>query len=68
MPRATIKEPVAVCHPELLSFVVLRPGDEYDENDPLVRTFGWAFEPPVERATAGPGEKRATAGNRKAGL
>lgn len=38
--------------------VALVPGAKYDEQDPLVRTYPWAFESDVEAATSEPGERR----------
>lgn len=53
------------------SHVPLNPGDEYDDTDPIVKQFGWAFQSDakakaagrmrsasVEQATAIPGEFR----------
>lgn len=37
---------------------VLRVGDAYDVNDPIVREHSWAFRSDVETATAAPGERR----------
>lgn len=55
----------SACH------VALKPGDEFDSTDPVVRQFPWAFAPDgkaparerlrgvsVEQATAAPGERR----------
>lgn len=33
-------------------------GESFDENSEVVRRFRWAFDAPVERATAAPGERR----------
>jgi hypothetical protein len=52
--------------------VLLDPAVDYDDADPLVRAYAWAFTPRpvdtrivesvrVERATAAPGEKRRRA-------
>jgi hypothetical protein len=38
--------------------IPLAPGMWFDSDDPGVRDYPWAFESPVEQATAGPGEKR----------
>jgi hypothetical protein len=32
---------------------------EFDDSDPIVRAFPWAFDGGVESATAKPGEKRS---------
>ncbi len=67
MPHPT--HPVAVRHPEGGAFIVLDPANDYDLSDELVAAYPWAFVPrdttpgivetvKVERATAGPGEKR----------
>lgn len=53
-----------VTHPEGYS-VTLVPGDAYEDTDPLVREFPWAFEADnvdlvVEQASAAPGEKRSS--------
>jgi hypothetical protein len=37
---------------------VLREGDTFDSDDPVVREHRWAFRLDVEQATAGPGERR----------
>lgn len=37
---------------------VLRVGDAYDADDPVVRAHRWAFRSDVEQATAAPGERR----------
>lgn len=34
--------------------------EPYDDDDPIVREFPWAFESDIEQATAAPGEKRTT--------
>lgn len=59
MATVTHLEPVVVCHPESQQFVTLAKGMEFDDDSSIVKTFGWAFERPVERATAAPGEKRS---------
>lgn len=41
-------------------------GQEFADDHPIVAEFGWLFEPPVEQATAAPGEKRAARKPRKA--
>ena len=51
--------------------IALNPGDEFDDGDPVVKSFGWAFqsdakakasgrhrESRIEQATASPGELR----------
>lgn len=49
--------------------VALAPGQQYDDSDPIVKQFGWAFQSDakanpkprarsVEQATAAPGELR----------
>lgn len=49
-----------VRHPDGYS-VVLRPGAEYDSNDPIVKAFRWAFDADnVEQASSAPGERRNT--------
>lgn len=58
MPFVTTPNPVAVSHPLSQQFITLARGMEFDANDPIVKAFPWAFEQPVERATAGPGERR----------
>lgn len=69
MPRPS--EPVAVRHPEAGCIIVLDPGTDYADDDPLVTSYAWAFAPrnpkarlvesaPIEAATARPGEKRST--------
>lgn len=40
--------------------VVVREGDPFDADDPLVRAFPDVFPPDVEEATARPGERRTT--------
>ena len=50
--------PCGVLDPESQTPVRLAPGVEFDESDPIVRAFPWAFNNGVESATAKPGEKR----------
>ena len=38
----------------------LHAGRAFDSDDPFVKDIAWAFEAPVEQATAAPGEKRNT--------
>lgn len=38
---------------------VIKENQPFDSKDPLVKTYPWAFEADVERATAAPGEKRS---------
>jgi hypothetical protein len=64
------RNPVAVSHPITGQFITLSRGKEFDDNDPVVAAFAWAFEPddapatvdsvPIETATARPGERRST--------
>lgn len=64
------RQPVVVRHPVTDQFVTLARGMEFDDSDPIVSTFAWAFEPDetprevtsvaIEAATAAPGEKRST--------
>jgi len=67
MPHPT--ETVAVLHPETGLHVALDPAVDYPDDDPLVKTYGWAFAPRedvgkivesvgIEDATAEPGRKR----------
>lgn len=68
MPHPTT--PVVVRHPDANGVMVtLEPAVDYDEDDPLVKAYPWAFVPadttaglvesvPIEQATAAPGEKR----------
>jgi len=67
MPHPT--EPVAVRHPETGQFITLDPAIDYDTSNVLVKAYPWAFvardtspeiveSVSVEKATAGPGEKR----------
>lgn len=62
--------PVIVRHPETNEPVVLNPAIDYDPGDILVEVYDWAFvdveasseiveSVVIEKATAGPGEKRA---------
>lgn len=37
---------------------VLRVGDAYDIDDPIVQAHRWAFRADIEQATAAPGERR----------
>lgn len=37
---------------------IVRAGDAYDADDPIVREHRWAFRSDVEAATANPGERR----------
>lgn len=54
-----VSTPAAVRHPDLPGqLVALREGAPYDDKDPLVRAYPWAFVSDVEQATASPGEKR----------
>lgn len=63
------RQPVVVRHPDSDQFITLARGMEFDDSDPIVATFAWAFEPDetprevtsvsVEAATAAPGEKRS---------
>ena len=39
------RQPVAVRHPVTEQFVTLARGMEFEDNDPVVKAFGWAFEP-----------------------
>ena len=59
MATVTHASPVAVSHPVSGQFITLARGQEYDDSDPIVKAFRWAFEQPVEQATAAPGEKRS---------
>lgn len=70
MATVQIYNPVAVSHPLTQQFVVLSRGKEFDDNDPIVTEFAWAFEAqpapetvdsvPIETATRAPGERRTT--------
>ncbi len=60
MATVTHPNPVVVSHPLTEQFVTLAKGMEFPDDDPIVKEFRWAFEPPVEQATAAPGEKRTT--------
>lgn len=40
--------------------VGIREGQAFDADDSVVREFPWVFDPPVEQATAAPGERRST--------
>lgn len=56
-----VRESVVVRLPDLPGQMVpLRENDPYDDDDPLVRAYPWAFGSDVEQATAAPGEKRNT--------
>lgn len=69
---------VAVRHPETGFYESLNPAIDYDPNDPLVKSFPWAFAPreevvagivesvSIEKATAEPGEKRTRGRAKKA--
>jgi hypothetical protein len=70
------REPCALYHPGAGGHVVPDPTQQYADDDPLVLANAWYFadegevvpprpdsvpiQAPVERATAAPGEKRAT--------
>lgn len=64
----TIKDPVAVHDPAVKQARVIRPGDQFPADAPIVQANTWAFDEtntpdvtgPVEAATANPGEKRVT--------
>lgn len=63
-----IHNPVVSSHPVTGQFITLARGMEFDDDDPIVAAFAWAFvdepkpeqvrEVPIEQATAAPGEKR----------
>lgn len=57
--RVRPEGPWVVTHPEG-HLVTLKPGAAFDDKDPLVKTFRWAFasDGDVEQATAAPGERR----------
>ena len=67
MPHPTTR--AAVRHPETGFYEALDPTIDYEDDNPLVRAYPWAFVPvetahgivesvSVERATAAPGERR----------
>lgn len=58
MKRPTLASPVVVRHPVSGQYVTISRNQEFADDDPVVDAYGWAFEAPVERATAAPGEKR----------
>lgn len=39
-------------------YITVREGQAFDEDDPVVRAHPAVFEPPVEEATANPGQRR----------
>lgn len=57
-----VTNPAAVQNPVLPGqMVALKLNQAYDESDPIVRAYPWAFaQDNVESATAAPGEKRNT--------
>lgn len=40
---------VALAHPKHGMRITLDPAEQYDENDPLVKRYPWAFDLPVEK-------------------
>lgn len=60
MTTVRVTNPAVVQHPELPGeTLALKMDQPYDSDDPIVRTYPWAFaQDNVEQATAGPGEKR----------
>ena len=50
---------VALAHPAHGAYCVVKEGDTVKEDDPIAATYPWAFDTPVETATAAPGEKRS---------
>ncbi len=72
MKTATNRDPAAISHPDTGAFLVVKRGDEFDDNDPIATSAGtaWLFavedEPqeirstPIEDATARPGAARRT--------
>ena len=64
------RAPVVVRHPGTEQYVSLVRGQEFDDSDPIVASYPWAFvaddrtgrieSVPIEAATASPGEKRST--------
>jgi hypothetical protein len=38
--------------------LVIREGDAFNDDDPVVREHRWLFRSDVEQATASPGERR----------
>ena len=71
MPRPT--HAVIVRHPEADTLITLNPGEDYADDDVMVKAYPWAFAPrdttavvesvKIEAATANPGEKRARRSN-----
>ena len=45
MPTVQHRSPVAARHPVTEQFITLAKGMEFDDDDPIVKAFGWAFEP-----------------------
>ena len=64
------RTPVVVRHPLTDQYVSLTRGQEFDDADPIVAAYPWAFAPdetparvesvPIESATAEPGKRRYT--------
>ena len=63
--KTRVVKPCVVRHPDLDGVMVpLKEDEAYDDTDPIVRAYPWAFESDVESATAAPGEKRTARSTR----
>lgn len=59
--KTRVVRPCVVRHPDMDGVMIALEEDKgYDDSDPLVRAYPWAFESDVEQATAAPGEKRTS--------
>lgn len=59
MPSVTHPTPVVVRHPLSEQFIALARGMEFEDSDPVVEAYPWAFvASDVESATAEPGKRR----------
>ncbi len=58
MATVTHQTPVVVRHPLSEQFITLARGMDFEDSDPVVAAYAWAFESDVESATAEPGKRR----------
>jgi hypothetical protein len=50
--------PCVVVHPETKAPFALKPNEPFEDTDPVVKAFRWAFGSDVEQASANPGQRR----------
>jgi len=61
MATVRVSQTVSVQNPDprVVEMIGLHEGQAFDDKDPIVKAYPWAFESDnIERTTAAPGEKR----------